>query len=223
MLFRSPIESLEDLRKMPNLSIVFISAQQVRDISPLEDLEYLEQVRLSDNYISDITPLKDKDRLWNVDLMSNSLTEIEELRTWPVIRTLNLSLTGHYDGSPMDDLTSMEFLDIWNDSDAYQYLEGMRIGELHIGAAGQTNLECLCDVSYIGKLHLHRSDVRDISALEGRTDITVFHMEDCIVDDLSPLFTMPNLVTVELNASEQERMELLIEEYGEPNFEIIYF
>lgn len=218
-----PIKSLEDLRKMPNLSIVFINAQQVRDISPLEDLEYLEQVSLSDNYISDITPLKDKDRLWNVDLMSNSLTGIEELRTWPVIRTLNLSLTGHYDASPVDSLTSMDFLDIWNDSDAYQYLEGMRIGELHVGAAGQTELECIRDVTYIGKLYLRRSDIRDISALEGRTDITVFHMEECTVEDLSPLFTMPNLVTVELSASEQERVEQLIEEYGEPDFEIVYF
>ena len=99
----------------------------------------------------------------------------------------------------------------------------MRSGELHVGAAGQTELECIRDVTYIGKLYLHRSDIRDISALEGRTDITVFHMEECTVEDLSPLFTMPNLVTVELSASEQERVEQLIEEYGEPDFEIVYF
>ncbi|MGN0505345.1 MAG: protein kinase [Lachnospiraceae bacterium] len=218
-----PIESLEDLRRMPNLSIVFINAEHIRDISPLEELEYLEQVSLSDNYISDITPLKDKERLWNVSLMSNPLKGIGELQTWPVIRNLNLSLTGYYDGSPVDTLESMDFLDIWNDSDAYRYLEDMRIGELHVGAAGQTGLECLRDTAYIGRLYLQKSDIRDISALEGRTDITFFRMEECIVEDLSPLFTMPNLMTVEMSASWQDRMEQLIEEYGEPDFEIVYY
>lgn len=43
-----------------------------------------------------------------------------------------------------------------------------------------------------------------------------------MIDDLSPLFQMPNLVTVEMSASEQGRMEELIAEYGEPRFQINY-
>ena len=49
------------------------------------------------------------------------------------------------------------------------------------------------------------------------------NMEECAIDDLSPLFTMPNLVTVEMSAIEQERMESLIDKYGEPSFEIVYY
>ena len=115
-----------------------------------------------------------------------------------------------------------EFLGIKNNSDAWKYLPGMHIDALAIGADGQTDLECIRDVAYIGKLNIFYSDIRDISALEGREDITHLNMEDCMIDDLSPLFTMPNLVTVEMSASEQYRMEELIEEYGEPQFQIIY-
>ena len=43
-----------------------------------------------------------------------------------------------------------------------------------------------------------------------------------MIDDLSPLFTMPNLVTVEMSASEQYQMEELIAKYGKPQFQIIY-
>ena len=86
----------------------------------------------------------------------------------------------------------------------------------------QTDLECIRDVSYIGSLYIEYTDIRDISALEGREDITYLNMIECIIDDLSPLFTMPNLATVDMSASEQYRMEELFAEYGEPTFQINY-
>ena len=86
----------------------------------------------------------------------------------------------------------------------------------------QTDLECIRDVSYIGSLYIEYTDIRDISALEGREDITYLNMIECIIDDLSPLFTMPNLATVDMSASEQYRMGELIAEYGEPRFQINY-
>ena len=98
----------------------------------------------------------------------------------------------------------------------------MYINELSIGADGQTDLECIRDVAYIGKLNIFYSDIRDISALEGREDITHLNMEDCMIDDLSPLFTMPNLAIVDMSAIEQGQMEELIAEYGEPQFQINY-
>ena len=96
----------------------------------------------------------------------------------------------------------------------------MHIDALAIGYDGQKDLDCIRDVSYIGTLYISDSDIRDTSALEGREDITLLNMEGCMIDDLSPLFQMPNLVTVEMSASEQYRMEELIAEYGEPQFQI---
>ena len=58
--------------------------------------------------------------------------------------------------------------------------------------------------------------------MEGREDITYLNMQECMIDDLSPLFTMPNLATVDMSAIEQGRMEELIAKYGEPGFQINY-
>ena len=126
------------------------------------------------------------------------------------------------DGSPIGEFQRYEYLGIKNNSDAWKYLQGMHIDALAMGSVGQTDLECIRDVTYIGSLYIEYTDIRDISALEGREDITYLNMIECIIDDLSPLFQMPNLGIVDMSASEQYRMEELIAEYGEPGFQINY-
>lgn len=220
---RGPITDLSDLSHMPNLKVVFIEAEQITDLSPMKELDELQQVNLANNNISDLSPLTGKEKLRDFNLLDNGMLEgIEVVRTWPAIHSLNLENTGSYDGSPVGEFQRYEFLGIGNNSDAWKYIQGMHINALSIGADGQMDLECIRDVPYIGKLYIYYSDIRDISALEGREDITHLNMEECMIDDLSPLFTMPNLSTVEMSAVEQGRMEELIVEYGEPKFQIIY-
>ena len=220
---RGPITDLSDLSHMPNLKVVYIEAEQIIDLSPMKDLDGLQQINLANNNISDLSPLTGKDKLWDFNLLDNGMLEgIEVVRTWPAIRSLNLDNTGSYDGSPIGEFQRYEFLGIKNNSDAWKYLPGMHIDALAIGYDGQKDLDCIRDVSYIGTLYISDSDIRDISALEGREDITLLNMEGCMIDDLSPLFQMPNLVTVEMSASEQYRMEDLVAKYGEPQFQIIY-
>ncbi|MDD6207138.1 MAG: protein kinase [Clostridiales bacterium] len=217
-----PITSLEDLRGMPNLRIIFIGAEQIEDVTPLKNLEYLQKISFRDNYIEDLTPLKDKELLSEVDLLENPLKSIDAVTTWPVIRSLGLSNTGGYDGSPIGEVKNLNYLDIKNNSDAYRYLSGKRFKELQIGAAGQRDVECIRDVIYVERLYIRWSDIQDISALEGREDIVFLNMEDCAIEDLSPLFTMPNLISVEMSAGKKDEMEKLISVYGEPKFRITY-
>lgn len=219
---RGSITDLSDLRNMPNLRIILIGGEYIRDLSPLADLQYLQRLELRDNYISDLSPLANKSMLSDACFLSNQLTSIEAVNTWPAIRNLNLSGTGYFDGSPIAGLKHMDTLDISNNSDAYKYLAGMYVNELSLGAAGQTDLECVRDIAYVSKLYICWSDIQDISALAGREDITYLNMEDCVIDDLSPLFTMPNLNKVEMSVWEKKQMEELVSIYGEPAFEVIY-
>lgn len=220
---RGPLKDLSDLSHMPNLKIVYIEAQQISDLSPMKELHELQRIDLACNNISDLSPLEGKETLLEVDFLDNGTLEgIEAVRTWKAIRSLSLENTGSYDGSPVGAFHRYEFLGIKNNSDAWKYLPGMHIDALAIGYDGQTDLECIRDVAYIGELYIFYSDIRDISALEGREDITLLNMEGCMIDDLSPLFTMPNLGIVDMSASEQYRMEDLVAKYGEPQFQIIY-
>lgn len=217
-----PLRSIADLKNMPNLSVVHIGAQYISDITPLKNLEYLQTVDFRSNYIKDLSPLSNMELLSDISFLENPLNGIEVIRTLPSLKFLNLSCTGNYDSSPIKDLERLESLDIFTDSDAYKYLSGMYIADLTLGAAGQKDLECIRDVSYVQRLTIRWSDIRDISALTGRTDITYLNMESCKIDDLSPLFTIPNLVTVEMSSTAQSQIDELIPVYGEPSFEIIY-
>lgn len=216
------ITDLSDLKNMPNLRKVFVGGNHINDISPLKNLKRLEKVILCDNNIENISPLANMDTLIDVNVMGNKLKDIQALHTWPSLKLLNLSETGTYDGSPVGGLKYMERLDIRNDSDAYQYLDNLYVSELCLGASGQKDLECLKNVSHVERLFIRWSEINDISALEGREDIVYLNMTGCTIENLSPLFTMPNLAVAEINIASKEQMENLISVYGEPAFEIIY-
>lgn len=159
--------------------------------------------------------------LIDVNVMSNKLNDINAVNTWPDLKLLNLSETGSYDASPVGDLKYMERLDIRNGSNAYQYLNNLYVSELCLGASGQTDLECLKNVLHIDRLFIRWSEIKDISALEGRKDIVYLNMDGCPIEDYSPLFTMPNLTVIEVNADGKHEIEKLISVYGNPTFEII--
>lgn len=214
--------SLEDVKYMKNLEILYLGGNLVEDLSPLRGLDALTNVYLQDNAITDISALSDKPLLYEVSLMGNMLDNIEPIRTWPAIQILNLSETGSYDGSPLEVLKGMQILDVYNGPDAGAFLDGLYVELLRMGWRGQTDLECIRNVAHVEKLYMDWSSIRDISALEGRRDIVYLNMESCAVNDLAPLFTMPNLLTVQLSARAQAQMEALAAEYGEPSFEIVY-
>lgn len=219
---KGPIKDLSDLANMPNLYTVLIGGEYIRDISPLAGLTKLQHVDLRDNEISDLSPLTDMDTLIDVSVGGNWLDDIDAVCTWPVLKALNLNDTGKYDASPLAGLERMSSLDIFNASDAYRYLDCSYIEELMLGAVGQTDLECIDRVGYVSRLYIRDSDIHDISALKGRADITYLNIEGCMIDDLSVLYTMPGLKTIEMDAGEERRMEGLACTYGEPTFTIVY-
>lgn len=216
------VEDLADLKNMTNLQQLCITGNLIRNLSPLKDLKFIQILELGDNKIESIEPLTDMKVLSEVSLSTNDYKDIEPISTWPSIKVLSLSETSGYDGSPVGSLKNMTQLNIRCDTDAYQYLSGLHVGWLELGASGQTDLECIRDVAYVRDLYIRWSDIRDISALEGREDIVYLNMEGCIIDDLSPLFTMPNLASVVLSGAGADQIEELTSVYGEPKFEITY-
>lgn len=216
------VADLSDLKNMPNLRQLCIIGNRVRDLSPLKDLKYLQKLELGDNEIEDLSPLANKEFISEACLSANSYKNISVVSTWPAIKVLTLSETGGYDGSPIGSLKNMTELDIRNDTDAYLYLKDLYVGQLEVGAPDQTDLECIKDVAHVERLYIRWSNIHDISAIKDREDIIYLNMEGCIIEDLSPLFTLPNLASVHISSGSKEQMDELITVYGEPKFEVIY-
>ncbi len=216
---RGTITSLKDLEQMPDLEMITIFGEQVQDISPLRNLSAVRELELGRNNISDISPLKGKERLEFIGFLDNPLTDISVLGSCPMLNSMDLrGAGGGYSGEVFDEMGDFDILDIANDSDAYRHLNGKKIGLLKLGSSGQYDLECIRNTT-VRELYIYYSDISDISALEGRTDIVYLNMTDCFVEDFSVLFTMPNLNTVVMSADQRRAMERTC---PEPDFTVEY-
>lgn len=217
------LTSLEDLSYMPNLRTICIRGEHMRDLSPLQQLEYLEKVEFGNDDISDISALVGKQFLTQVGLSNNKITDISALESCPAICSLDLREAGSFDGKPLKDLDGYALLDIAADTDAWKYLSGKTVTMLKLGGPDLTELSCIRDMAYVDQLYIYWSHITDISALEGREDITYLNMSGCMIEDLTPVFTMPNLKTVVVSVKVQEEMENLLKEYdGEVAFTVEY-
>lgn len=83
------IRSLNDLTKMPNLKQIFISMQEITDISPLATLVNLEVVDIKNNPIIDISPLGELKFLKRVCLFDTRVTDLSPLTNCPMLFELN--------------------------------------------------------------------------------------------------------------------------------------
>lgn len=216
---RGTITSLEDLKKMPNLKIVYIFGEHIEDISPLEGLTELCKVELGYNDISDISALEGKQKLDFIGFNSNPLTDISVLASCPVLTDVDLREAGNgYSGEVFARMGDFNFIDIANGSDAYRYLDGKRIDILKIGSPDQYDLECIRNTT-VRELTICYSKITDISALEGRTDIVYLDMDGCYINDLSILLTMPNLNKVILR---EDMRRAMMNVCAEPAFAVEY-
>lgn len=217
------ITDLSDLEGMSNLRAVYIGGQDVEDISPLKDMEKLEEVEFFYNRIEDISPLENKQSLWKAGLSFNELISIDAFSTCPRIVVIDLRSAGSFDGKPLESLNGLNLLDIVCDSDAYKYLGGMYVDMLKLGAPDQTDIECIRDAAEIKRLYIDWSEITDISALAGREDIAYLNMSGCIIDDISPIFSMPALEKVEISAKNKDQFDAYVgSEGGDYGFEVVF-
>lgn len=216
---RGTISSLKDLEQMSGLEMITVFGEQIQDISPLRNLSAIRELELGRNSISDLSALEGKERLEFIGFLDNPLTDISVLSSCPTLNSMDLRGAGAgYSCEVFAEMGDFNFIDIANESDAYRYLDGKTIGLLKLGSPGQHDLECIRNTT-VRELYICFSNISDISALEGRTDIVYLDMTDCFVEDMSVLLTMPNLDTVVMSADRRRTMERIC---AEPDFTVEY-
>jgi len=204
---RGPITSLQDLKLLPNLRVLCLAAQQIKDISPLRSLPELYQVELRFNSVADITPLAGVEKLTRVGLNSNPVADITPLTGCGALKCLDLCSAGDYDGSAIARLGDLEFLDISNSTDSYLYLGGKSITELKLSFTSLTDLSCLSEVRGIQKLEACDVQLSDLSELENHPGITSIRLCGILSKDFSSLLKLPELETVSVSVSAKEYIE----------------
>lgn len=87
------LTSLKDLAKFKNLRSVNIALENISDLTPLKDLDKLEQLQLKHNPIEDITPLADLPSLKELILYDTKITELNALSDCPKLENVEIGRT----------------------------------------------------------------------------------------------------------------------------------
>lgn len=209
---------------MPNIRDLYIGAEQIKDITPLKELDKIERVEFFANDIGDLSPLKGKQCLTDVRLAENPIKSIDFLAGCPKMSCIILHDTGDsYSGEVLEKFDYFHILDISCDTDCYKYLAGKTIQILKLGSHDLYDLECIRDMVQISELYIYKPQIQDISALAGRDDITYVYMGSYAVEDISPLFEMPNLKKAVVNPGQKAQIDAILESRTEPvGFDIEY-
>ncbi|NLV57520.1 MAG: protein kinase [Clostridiales bacterium] len=85
--------SLEDMKKLKNLSILFVAGEDIADLSPLTGLVALRILDLRHNPVSDITPLGSLPYLAEVCLYGTRVADLSPLAGCPVLTHIDAGKT----------------------------------------------------------------------------------------------------------------------------------
>ena len=90
---RGGITSLEDVRMLPNLEVLYVNYQTLSNISPVAELERLTTISLRSTYVEDISALAGMKHLGCVVLFDTNVSEFAALEGSIGIQTLDVGKT----------------------------------------------------------------------------------------------------------------------------------
>jgi len=90
---RGTLASLEDVKLLPNLEVLYVNYQTLADLSPLSGLKHLRAVSLRHTFVEDISPLAGMKRLNSVVLFDTRAADFSPLGACPALQTLDVGGT----------------------------------------------------------------------------------------------------------------------------------
>ncbi|NLV73253.1 MAG: leucine-rich repeat domain-containing protein, partial [Chloroflexi bacterium] len=155
---RGELTTLEDVRMLPNLEVLYVNYQTLTDISPASELRYLTTVSLRSTFVEDISALSGMKQLNNVCLFDTHVSDMSALGSYPALHSLDIGRTP---------ITSLSVL---------PDIAGLRVLLLH-----QTQLASLDGIerfSHLEQLDLRRSMLSDLSPL-----LSLPHLQAISIDE----------------------------------------
>lgn len=227
-----PIETIEGIQHLINLSSVNLSVTGIADILPLEGLLSLEDLNLgfnnvdslgslknlpnlqvlllNDNQLSDLQSLfwASVNNLRELDLSSNKINNITDLIPLKNLEKLSLKKNQIVDITPLAEKVTLRELDLSSNQivkieDALKDLSNLEILDLQKNKIN--NLKELTWLYYdqLQELNLNHNPLGDdLHPLSGMTNLEVLHLKDTQISDLSELTELPGIVELDLSQNQ---------------------
>lgn len=182
------VRSLEDLRRMPNLTELVADGQQIQDLTPLKGLP-LYKLSLNENPISDLTPLSETNiGVLRIDSITDAdLTPLLDLD----LRSLSVSNLGSKGLEQVASFTDLNCLYIHN--------------------SGLTSLEPLFPLTRLTDLDIYSNSVRNLNGVEVFTNLKWLQIGQNPISDITPLTGVEGLARISVSESQVTDFAVLAE------------
>jgi internalin A len=160
--------------QLVNLESLYLSHDQISDVTPLSALTRLRTLGLSYNNISDITPIAHLTNLQTLRLDNNQITDIQAFNSLPELQTFSLESNRIEDIGPLARFTGYSgSLDL-----SYNFIKDIS------PIAGYVNITNL-DLSF--------NQITDITALVEFVNLENLDLSDNQIQDFTPLLDNPGI------------------------------
>jgi serine/threonine protein kinase len=157
-----PIENLDDLAKMKNLSELALYGQKITDLTPLEGLN-ITRLGLGSNSLKDISSLKEFKNLVSVNIADNPVSDLTPIKDLKSLSDLDISCTAVNDIYPIAGLFIADLSIL--DTPVQDYSPLMRLPRLEVLRArsiGSEGIDTIIQLSYLKNLTIYNSGIEDI-------------------------------------------------------------
>ena len=215
------LEDIESLLELPQLEALNLSHTNIKQIDILRYLPCLKEIRLSHSKIQDFSVLKHLDELEKIHLTNISLSNLPKLNSPKKINTLNLSGSQITDCRSLIDCINLKILDLSNtkindistlermqqlevlsleatlvrDISVLQYLPKLKV--LNLSQTPVNELPSQLPKTLL-ELDISKTDIRDISALKGLSQLETLSLSHTDISDISMLRNCRELSTLYL-------------------------
>lgn len=164
------IKNLKGLEACVSLRSIRLEKNEIVDLSPIKDLDLLQQLILGNNKIVDVTPLKNLKKIQHLDLSNNQIEKIDSLTEFSNMKSFYVG------GNKISDVSVVaKYTKAWS-----MYLQGNPISDL----------KPISGLRFLDSINISKTAVSDLSPLAALTNLKRVNMEGSKVTDLSVLVEM---------------------------------
>ncbi len=204
---------LRDLKNFKNLKSLFLTGNQIKDITPLKELKYLERLDLSKNQIQNIRPLEELELLGNLDLSRNQIKDITPLKELKYLESLDLSKNQIQNIRPLEELEHLESLDLSKNQikDITPLEELELLKDLGLSGNQIKDITPLKELEHLESLYLGGNQIEDITPLKGLERLKSLYLAENQITDVAQLKELEHLESLYLISNQIRNVEPLKE------------
>lgn len=193
-----PINNPDILSSFEHLTGLYISNQELKDISFVQDLVNLEYLNLSHNIIEDITPLANLTNLIDLNLGFNNISDVSSINGLDQLINLIMPYNQITDVSTIGPLPMLEELVLYsnNITNFDSITDYPNLVSLNLTSNNLSSINGIGELVHLQYLYIHNNNLTSISEFSSLVDLINLTINDNNIDDVCSLSSMINLTNL---------------------------